>query len=201
MRLWVQHSRFCVIFSRLFNSCNQRFCGKTSLSHHKPFYMKYFLILFVLIPGWLQAQDCMLKKEKDQFTQQDRLTTGFIQLTNARLSMTADNKELDFFLSVGGDKCFDEASTLSIVFEDGRTKLNVRNTGSMNCEGLFHFTLRNTPTPPSNLQRLAAKKIKSMVLTNDKAVTSILLNESQQQLVQTAADCMAKEAKTLIAKP
>jgi hypothetical protein len=163
--------------------------------------MKYFFSLLFIVPTLLHAQDCYLKKEKDQFTQQDRLSTGFIQMTNAKMSITADNKELDFFLSVGGDKCFDQASTLSIVFEDGRTKLNVRNTGSMNCEGLFHFTLRNTPTPPSNLQRLATKKVKSMLLTNDKVSTSILLNESQQQLLQTAADCMAKEAKTLIAKP
>ena len=163
--------------------------------------MKIFMLLFFLFPAMLFAQDCQLKKEKDQFTQQDRLTTGFIQLTNSKLSITADSKELDFFIAASNDKCFDENSTLSVVFDDGHSKLNFRNSGSMNCQGLFHFTIRNTATPNFNLQRLAAKKVKALVLTNDKAVTSILLNADQQQALQTAADCMAKQAATLIAKP
>jgi hypothetical protein len=153
------------------------------------------------VPFIAHAQECTLKKEKDQFSQQERLTTGFMQLTNSKLSITADAKELDFFIAAAKDKCYDDASTLSVVFEDGRTKSNFRNSGSMNCEGLFHFTIRNTPTPNFNLQRMATKKIKALVLTSGKVVTSILLNEAQQQMLQTTADCMAKEAKTLIATP
>lgn len=162
--------------------------------------MKPIFVLLLLLPTALFAQDCTLKKEKDQFSQQERLTTGFLQFTNCRLSITADSKELDFFIAVGADKCFDENSTLTVTFDDGHSKLNFRNSGSMNCEGLFHFTFRNTPTPNYNLQRLAAKKVKALVLTNDKVVTTVLLNESQQQQLQTAADCMAKQANTLIAK-
>lgn len=163
--------------------------------------MKYLFLFLALIPATLFAQECTLKREKDQFSQQERLTTGFIQFTNSKLSITADSKEIDFFFSVGAGKCFDDAATLAVVFDDGRTKLNLRNTGSMNCDGLFHFTIRNTPTPNYNLQRLAAKKVKAMTLTSGKVTTSILLNESQQQALQTAADCMAKEAKTLLPKP
>ena len=163
--------------------------------------MKRILTFLLLVPFWAHAQECTLKKEKDQFSQQERLTTGFMQLTNSKISITADAKELDFFIAAAKDKCYDDASTLSVVFEDGRTKSNFRNSGSMNCEGLFHFTIRNTPTPNFNLQRMATKKIKALVLTSGKVVTSILLNETQQQMLQTAADCMAKEAKTLIVKP
>jgi hypothetical protein len=163
--------------------------------------MKFLLLFLVFVPVALHAQECNIKKEKDQFSQQERLTTGFMQLTNSRLSVTADSKELDFFITVAPDKCFDDASTISIVFEDGRTKSNFRNSGSMNCEGLFHFTIRNTPTSNSHLQRLEVKKIKSMMLTNGKVATSILLNETQQQLLQNAITCLSKEAKTLIAKP
>lgn len=163
--------------------------------------MRYFLFLLAFLPVALFAQDCALKKEKDQFSQQDRLTTGFMQFTNCRLSITADSKEIDFFFNLGGDKCFDDASTLTITFDDGHTKLNQRSSGSMNCEGLFHFTVRNTTTPNYNLQRLAAKKVKAFVFTNGKVVTSVLLNEEQQQQLQTAADCMVKQANTLIAKP
>ena len=163
--------------------------------------MKSILAFFLCASFAATAQDCTIKKEKDQFTQQDRLTTGFVPLTNAKLSITADSKELDFFLALGGDKCFDDASTVAIVFEDGRTKSNFRSSGSMNCEGLFHFIIRNTPTSNSQLQRFETKKVKSMVLTNGKVVTSIMLNEAQQQAVQTAVACMSKEAKTLLIKP
>lgn len=163
--------------------------------------MNYRFFIIFLFPIFLHAQDCNIKKEKDQFTQQERLTTGFVQLTNSRLSVTADNKELDFFIAAPSDKCFDDASTLTITFEDGRTKSLFHNTGSMNCEGLFHFTIRNTPTSNSNLQRLETKKVKGFVLTNGNVVTSILLNETQQQTLQQAFGCISKEAKTLIAKP
>ena len=162
--------------------------------------MKYFLLFTLILPVTLFAQDCTLKKEKDQFSQQDRLTTGFMQFTNCRTSITADSKDIDFFFSMGGDKCFDDASTLSVVFDDGHTKLNLRNTGSMNCEGLFHFTIRNTATPNYNLQRLASKKVKALMFTNGKVVTSVLLNADQQQQLQTFANCMSKQANTLIPK-
>lgn len=163
--------------------------------------MKYFFILLCGLPISLYAQDCTIKKEKDQFSQQERLTTGFLQLTNCRFSITADNKELDFFFSVGPDKCFDENSMLSIVYDDGHTKNNFRNTGSMNCEGLFHFTIRNTSTTNYNLERMSTKKVKALVFTNDKTTTTVLLNADQQQQLQTTAGCMSKEAKTLIAQP
>jgi len=160
--------------------------------------MKLLLLTVLIFPIALYAQDCTLKKEKDQFSQRERLTTGFMQLTNSKLSITADDKELDFFIAAPKDKCFDDASTLSVVYDDGRTKSNFRNSGSMNCEGLFHFTIRNTATPNFNLQRMATKKIKALVLTNGKIVTSILLNEEQQLQLQKAADCMSREAKTML---
>jgi hypothetical protein len=163
--------------------------------------MKYLLITVFFLPVVVFAQNCALKKEKDQFTQQERLTTGFMTMNNSKMSITADDKELDFFISLGSSACFDDASTLSIVFEDGRTKSNFRSSGSMNCEGLFHFVIRNTTTTNSNLQRLATKKVKTMTLTHGKDVTSITPNESEQQLLVTATSCMATEAKTLIKKP
>jgi hypothetical protein len=71
----------------------------------------------------------------------------------------------------------------------------------MNCDGLFHFTIRNTPTSNSNLTRLETKKVKSMKLTNGKTITDIELTEEQKNRLQALAVCISKEAKTLIAKP
>jgi hypothetical protein len=163
--------------------------------------MKYILLYALLLPFALSAQECKLKNEKDQFTQQPRITTGFMPLNSSKLSITADSKELDFFIALSGDNCFDDASTLTILFEDGRTKTNFRNSGSMNCEGLFHFTIRNTPTSNSNLTRLETKKVKSLKLTNGKTITEIELTEEQKTRLQALAVCISKEAKTLLAKP
>ena len=106
------------------------------------------------------AQDCKLKKTKDQFSQEPKLSTGFVPFSNALLSIEADSKEIDFLFSVrdkSEEKCFDDLSTISFVFE-GKQKSNFRNTGTMNCEGLFHVTFKNLPTTPGALQRLVTKK-------------------------------------------
>jgi hypothetical protein len=71
----------------------------------------------------------------------------------------------------------------------------------MNCEGLFHFTIRNTPTSNSNLVRLETKKVKSLKLTNGKTITDIELTEVQKDKLQALVVCISKEAKTLIPKP
>jgi hypothetical protein len=163
--------------------------------------MKYLLLFVAFLPLSLVAQDCKLKTEKDQFTQQPRITTGFMPLNSSKLSITADSKELDFFIALSGDNCFDDASTLTILFDDGRTKSNYRSSGSMNCEGLFHFTIRNTPTSNSNLVRLETKKVKSLKLTNGKTITDIELTEVQKDKLQALVVCISKEAKTLIPKP
>lgn len=161
--------------------------------------MKLSLIAFLLLPFFSMAQDCNLKKQVDQFSKQPSITTGFLNIGSDKVSVTADNKELDFFFSLANNSnCFDDASTLVITFEDGRTKSTFRNTGSMNCEGLFHFTIRNTPTSNFNLDRMASKKIKTIRLTNKKEITDITLTEEQQQNLMNMVGCIAKEGKTLI---
>ncbi len=162
--------------------------------------MKTFLLCLGLLPLLSFSQDCSIKTEIDPFSQQSRLSTGFIGLTNARLSVTADAKEFDFFFALSGGKCFDDATSLTILYDDGRTKSLMRSSGSMNCEGLFHFTLRNTVTSNSNLTRLETKKARSFMFTNGKEITTILLNEAQQTLFQNAIQCISKAGKTLLPK-
>lgn len=150
------------------------------------------------------AQDCKLKKTKDQFSQEPKLSTGFVPFSNALLSIEADSKEIDFLFSVrdkSEEKCFDDLSTISFVFE-GKQKSNFRNTGTMNCEGLFHVTFKNLPTTPGALQRLVTKKITAISLTgNNKAVTTITLGPTQQQELMDLIACAVREGKTLIKQP
>ena len=150
------------------------------------------------------AQDCELKKTKDQFSQEPKLSTGFVPFSNALLSIEADSKEIDFLFSVrdkSEEKCFDDLSTISFVFE-GKQKSNFRNTGTMNCEGLFHVTFKNLSTTPGALQRLVTKKITAISLTgNNKAVTTITLGPTQQQELMDLIACAVREGKTLIKQP
>jgi hypothetical protein len=163
--------------------------------------MKQLLALVLLIPAISFAQDCNIKKTKDQFSQEPKLSTGFVPFSAISLSMDADSKEIDFLFSINNkseEKCFDDASTISFAYE-GKQKANFRNTGTMNCEGLFHVTFKNLATTPGPLQKLATKKITSIMLTgNNKTVTTITLGAEQQQQLMDLIACMVKEAKTLI---
>ena len=164
--------------------------------------MKCFLIIALTLPLISFSQDCKLKKTKDQFSQEPKISTGFTPFSALNLSIDADAKEIDFLFSVTNkseEKCFDDASTISFVYEGGKLKSNFRNTGTMNCEGLFHVTFKNLATTPGTLQRLATKKIITISLTgNNKSVTTITLGPAQQQELMDLINCVVKEGKTLI---
>ncbi|HVG42747.1 MAG TPA: hypothetical protein VM888_14140 [Chitinophagaceae bacterium] len=165
--------------------------------------MKISFLLLFFIPILSNAQNCSIKKVKDGFTQENKLTTGFISIGSDRLSIDANSKEIDFFFSLKSDKdskCFDDASTVTILFEGDRLKSNFRSSGTMNCEGLFHFTLKNSNTTPTQLQNIINKKVKGFRFTNKKVITDITLTPEQTQMLADAASCMATEAKTLIKK-
>jgi len=163
--------------------------------------MKRFFFIIFLLPLLSFAQDCKLKKTKDQFSQEPKLSTGFVPFSATTLSIDADGKEIDFLFSItnkSDEKCFDDASTISFVFE-GKQKSSFRNTGTMNCEGLFHVTFKNLRTTPGNLQRLVAKKITAISLTgNNKSVTTITLGPQQQQELMDMITCVVNESKALI---
>ena len=163
--------------------------------------IKQLLALVLLIPAFSFAQDCKLKKTKDQFSQEPKLSTGFVPFSTVSISIDADSKEIDFLFSITNkseEKCFDDASTISFAYE-GKQKANFRNAGTMNCEGLFHVTFKNLATTPGPLQKLATKKITSIMLTgNNKSVTTITLGAEQQQQLMDLITCIVRDAKTLI---
>jgi hypothetical protein len=164
--------------------------------------MKHLLVL-LFFPAYLSAQDCQLKKYKDQFSQEPKISTGFMRYSSTSMSIDADAKEIDFLFSVGknsaSEKCFDDASTVVFVFEGGRTRANFRNTGTMNCDGLIHITFKNSSTTPSALQRLIDKKITTISLNGtNKSITTVTLSEEQQQALSQRLSCFVEEAKKLI---
>lgn len=170
--------------------------------------MKNFLIAaFFVFPVFASAQDtCGLKKSTDPFTHQTKISTGFVPfvVSGVQLSISVDATptEVDFFLWFTRDqKCFDDQSAIQINFEGDRLKQNYKNTGSMNCDGAFHFTFKNSATTPASLQRLTDRKINSLKITGTaKAVTEISFSAEQKEKLMKMASCVVKEAKTLLKK-
>jgi hypothetical protein len=161
--------------------------------------LSFLVLLFLSAPAF--SQDCTLQKDKDPITNQPKISTGFFNLQTVTLSIDADSKNIDFFFTVDNSgKCFDYESSVLINFEGGRLKMTLRNSGTVNCEGYFHFTFRNGPSTPTQLVNLSTKKVVSMkFIGTNKAETSITLVPQQQQLLMNLTACMIKESKTLLA--
>lgn len=154
--------------------------------------------LMFLLPLHSGAQDCKLIRDTDPYTREVRLSSGFIVLTGAQLSIESDSKEIDYFITIPS-KCFDDASTVWIFFAGNRVKTTYRNAGSRNCDGYFHFKYRNGATTNSVMQRLSTMKVEKMVFTGtDKKEVEVLFDEQEQLALMQATACMIAESKTLI---
>src|SRR5258706_12733072 len=155
--------------------------NKIILLKHQSLFMKYGIIPLLLISIYTSAQECKLNKVTDPFTKETKLSTGFIGLQNASITVDADKTEIDFFFSLNGnDKCFDNNSMAAVFFEGSKAKISYRNSGSMNCEGFFHFNFKNTEGTPSLLQKLSTQKIASILfIGNDKKETRIIFTTEQ----------------------
>ena len=167
--------------------------------------MKTAFLVLILFPLLSQAQDtCKLKKETDAFTHQTRISTGFVPFVSSgnqlSVSVDATSTDIDIFLWLKNDgKCFDDQSSVQVNFEGDRSKGNFKNSGSMNCEGAFHFTFRNTPSTPGSLQRMTTTRIASLKITgSNKTITDISFNEEQKKQLLRMISCVVTQGKTLI---
>jgi hypothetical protein len=86
-----------------------------------------------------------------------------------------------------------------IYFEGGKQKLSLRNGGTMNCEGLFHFIFRNGPTVNYQLKKMATMPISHMVFAdrNEKTIP-VTLSSQQQEKLRNALRCFTEEAPKLL---
>jgi hypothetical protein len=163
--------------------------------------MKYLVVLLLVLPLFSPAQNCSLKKDKDAYTGKPSLSTGFFSLPPFSLSVDITQKEIDYFLVLkgAGNKCFDDLTTVTFIMEGGKQKFLLRNKGAMNCDGILHLVMTNNINTPSALQKLAAKKIITIRLTDGNAkTTDFSLDPAAQQLLLDKSACVAKEAKTVL---
>lgn len=162
--------------------------------------MKYCWMLGLLLPLFSNAQECKLSKETDPFTKETKLSTGFMFFSGASLTIDADSKEVDLLFSLeGANRCFDNNSTAIVYFEGTKVKMNLRNAGTMNCEGLFHFIYKNSVNTTTQLQKLTAQKVSQIVFTDaNKKESTVILTGKDQELLIALGTCLVTEAKTLI---
>ena len=162
--------------------------------------MKYLFVFLLSIPLLSLSQECKLIRQTDPYTKLKTVSTGFISLQGASLSIDASKPEIDFIFTLKGlNKCFSDASTAAIFFAGSKVKLTQRNSGSMNCEGIFHFIFRNGAIAPVLLRKLSTTKVDKILFTgNDKTETLITLTPEQQQILLDASACIAKEAPGLL---
>jgi hypothetical protein len=160
--------------------------------------MKFSLLLLILLPFLSSAQNCSLQTTKDPFTKEIKVSTALVPLNTGQYSIEATKSGIDFMFVLEG-KCFDDASTASVYYEGSRLKTNFRNSGTMNCDGLFHFNFRNTDPFPSALRNLAARKVTSIRFKdNTNKETGILFTADQQQMFEDLINCIMNEAKKLL---
>lgn len=145
------------------------------------------------------AQDCTINRETDLFTKETRLSSGFFDLSGASVTVDADKKEVDILFSFKTNRCFDDGCTATIYFAGTKFKLLLRNAGTMNCEGLFHFIFRNAVAVNYQLKKLATAKISHIVFTDrDQKSIPVNLDEPMQLKFMQAVDCVSKEAVKLL---
>lgn len=168
--------------------------------------MKRIIFFLFSLPIFAFAQDtipanCKLIKETDPYTKETRISSGFLSLqAGASLTIDASSTEIDFFFVIP-EKCYEDESTIFIYFEGSKVKTTYRNTGSMNCDGYFHFIFRNGLATPTVLQKLATQKVSSFVFTgNDKKAVTVSLLPDQQKMLMEVTACIVAESKALIKK-
>ena len=165
--------------------------------------MRIFFVFLFFSSFSAYSQECNLKRDVDA-DNQPRLTTGFLSFgkgsTNFLLSMDAGKRDIDFFFSIRGmgPKCFNEESTITVLFDDGKTKMELKNTGATNCNSVMHVTFRNGMVTHAYLQRLSTKKVATIHIEGSDKKIDINFNEADKTLMQNSATCVAKESKTLL---
>lgn len=164
----------------------------------------FVLILCLSMSGSLRAQDstvCKLIKETDPYTKEIKLSSGFIGLDGASVTIDADSKEIIFLFSIEtSDKCFDNNSTADLFFEGIKSKTMTRSAGTMNCEGWFQLVFKNSNSSPTTiLQRLTTKKLTQIIFTgNSKKPITVNLGIKEQEALQYLANCVLTEGRQLI---
>lgn len=163
--------------------------------------MRLLLSFLILFPFFAGSQDCKLKSEKDPFTKEIKLSTGFTYFDGGSVTIDADAKEINFLFNIEGpDRCFDDNTTVEFYFEGLKGKTSSRNQGTMNCEGLFQLVYKNTTNNPTTLlQRILTRKLtQAIFMVEGKKPVTVTFSPKEQEAFMVLANCLYTEGKKLI---
>lgn len=163
--------------------------------------MRLSLIMLLFLPLWAVAQDCKLKTEKDPFTKEIKLSTGFTYFDGGSVTIDADAREINFLFNIEGpDRCFDANTTVEFYFEGLKGKTSSRNQGTMNCEGLFQLVYKNSNNNPTTLlQRILTRKVtQAIFMVEGKKPVTVVFAPKEQEAFMVLANCLYTEAKKLL---
>ena len=163
--------------------------------------MRLLLSFLILFPFFASSQDCKLKSEKDPFTKEIKLSTGFTYFDGGSVTIDADAKEINFLFNIEGpERCFDDNTTVEFYFEGLKGKTSSRNQGTMNCEGLFQLVYKNTTNNPTTLlQRILTRKLtQAIFMVEGKKPVTVTFSPKEQEAFMVLANCLYTEGKKLI---
>lgn len=163
--------------------------------------MRIFLLMLLFLPFWAGAQDCKIKSEKDPFTKEVKLSTGFTYFDGGSVTIDADAREINFLFNIEGpDRCFDANTTVEFYFEGLKGKTSSRNQGTMNCEGLFQLVYKNSNNNPTTLlQRILTRKVtQAIFMVEGKKPVTVVFAPKEQEAFMVLANCLYTEAKKLL---
>jgi hypothetical protein len=159
-----------------------------------------FIFLGILFVSQVNGQSCNLIRETDPYTRSVSLSTGYHKWAGGSILLDAQKAEIDWMIEVGaGNICFDDEATIQVFFEGTKQRMQFRNAGTINCEGLLHIYFKNTPATNFQLSKLATQPIQRVLITNAaKKEWSIEPNAEQRMLWMQAASCLVEESKKLL---
>ena len=165
--------------------------------------MKHLLISLFFFPAFAFGQECNVKKSKDKFSQEPIYSSGFMHFTGSKgekvsLTIEADSKEIRLLYSIR-ENCFNDQSTVAFSFDGSKSKSNLKAANAMNCDGIFSVVFRNSNSTSFALNKIATQKTTAMNFTGSNGQKiEVVLKEEEKLNLQAKADCLVKEAKSLI---
>lgn len=118
--------------------------------------------------------------------------------------MDAGKLEIDWMIEVGnGNLCFDDNAEIQVFFEGSKQRLMLRNSGTMNCEGLLHVIFKNGTSTNYQLSKLATTPIQRIVVlksnqSDKKEQWAIEPTPDQRVRWMKSVSCLVTESKSLL---
>lgn len=152
--------------------------------------MKTFILLLLLpVFGAAQSDSCDLKVTTDKFTGVVEVDGGMFTFSLNPISIFQSNKNTGFttlYFSTDRILCADKSSEIFFLFTDS-SRLVIKNSTELNCEGSFSVYLANKDPM---LRQLELKTIASIRLMGRDGFEDLDINTENADKIQQVVHCL-----------